>query len=211
MKNRTWNFIEQPENIKAIRTKWVFKTNYNGNGGIDKSKAGIDALGNTQRPGIDFDQTYAPVVQKKTMRMLFAIAAEMDWSIHQMDITAAYLSADLKETVYMDIPEGYDKAYHILREKFPDQFLKSFTTEDGFDCKLNKSIYGLHQSGLMWNKTIKSQGFTRSVADPCVHHEIEEGLIITLHVDDILISGRKKNIECMKKSSNIISNRSLGE
>ncbi|KAG5866338.1 hypothetical protein JTB14_031285 [Gonioctena quinquepunctata] len=50
--------------------------------------------------------TYAPVVQKKTMRMLFAIAAEMDWSTHQMDITAAYLSADLKDTVYMEIPEG---------------------------------------------------------------------------------------------------------
>ncbi|KAG5899395.1 hypothetical protein JTB14_020217 [Gonioctena quinquepunctata] len=111
IKNRTWNFIEQPENIKAIKTKWVFKTKYNENGGIEKFKARVVALGNTQRPGIDFDQTYAPVVQKKTMRMLFAIAAEMDWSIHQMDITAAYLSADLKDTVYMEIPEGYDKSY----------------------------------------------------------------------------------------------------
>ncbi|KAG5888791.1 hypothetical protein JTB14_007067 [Gonioctena quinquepunctata] len=137
LKNRTWNFIEQPENIKAIKTKWVFKTKYNEN--------------------------------------------------------------DLKETVYMEIPEGYDKVYHILREKFPYQFLKSFTREDGFVCKLNKNIYGLHQSGLMWNKTIdnfiKSQGFKRSVADPCVYHKFEEGLIITIYVDDILILGGKKNIE----------------
>ncbi|KAG5881366.1 hypothetical protein JTB14_005193 [Gonioctena quinquepunctata] len=74
--NRTWNFIEQPENIEAIKTKLVFKTKYNKNGGIEKFKARVVALGNTQIPGIDFDQTYAPVVQKKIMRMLFAIAAE---------------------------------------------------------------------------------------------------------------------------------------
>ncbi|KAG5879852.1 hypothetical protein JTB14_020141 [Gonioctena quinquepunctata] len=104
IKNRTWNFIEQPENIEAIKTKWVFEKKFNENGGIEKFKARVVALGNTQRPGIDFDQTYDPVVQKKTMRMLFAIAAEMDRSIHQMDITAAYLSADLRETVYMGIP-----------------------------------------------------------------------------------------------------------
>ncbi|KAG5871188.1 hypothetical protein JTB14_020154 [Gonioctena quinquepunctata] len=74
--NKSWNIVKIPGNRKIIRTQWVFKTKYNEYEGIERYRAKLVALGNTQMSGIEFDQKYASVVQKKTMRMLFAIAAD---------------------------------------------------------------------------------------------------------------------------------------
>jgi hypothetical protein len=80
-------------------------------------------------PGVDYNETFAPVVQLKTIRAILALAVEEDWEIQQMDIKGAYLNGDLKEEIYMNQPEGYNDGTAWL-------------------CGLIKTfVYGLKQSG----------------------------------------------------------------
>ena len=87
--------------------------------------------------GVDFQETFSPVIKLKSIYLLVAIAVEISLEIHQMDITATYLNGVLEDDVYMAQPEG--------------------CLEEGSDhlvCHLKKSLYGLPQSGRVWNISI---------------------------------------------------------
>ncbi len=99
-------------------------------------KARLVALGCRQLYGVDYFETFAPVVKFSTIRLLLALAATMDLECEQMDVVTAFLNGDLDENIYMEIPEG----------------LKSPGNE-GMVCKLLKSLYGLKQ--LLANGTLK--------------------------------------------------------
>jgi hypothetical protein len=132
------------------------------------------AKGFSQIPGVDFTDTFAPVVRLETFRTLMAIAARYRLNIHTMDVVGAYLNGKLDEIIYMEQPHGY---------------------EDGTNkvCKLLRPLYGLKQSGAIWNKKLNSEflnlGFTRLIADQCVYIRRNElGIvIIAVHVDDMTI------------------------
>lgn len=88
---------------KAIGSKWVFKKKLNTNGTIDKFKARLVALGNRQKNGIDYFDTYAPITRITTIRALIAIALIYKLVVHQIDVKTAFLNGDLEEKNIYDL------------------------------------------------------------------------------------------------------------
>ena len=132
------------------------------------------AKGCAQRPGLDYVETFSPVVQMETIRAILALIPTEGLKIQQMDIKGAYLNGILQEKVYMRQPEGF---------------------EDGTNqvCKLVKTLYGLKQSGREWNRELdtklKTFDFQRLRSDPCayVRRDADTTSIITVWVDDLLL------------------------
>ncbi|KAH9318743.1 hypothetical protein KI387_020512 [Taxus chinensis] len=107
MKNNTWQLVDLPPGKKPIGCRWIFKTKYKADGTIDKYKARLVAKGYAQKEGIDYEETFSPTTKIKMIRMIFALAAQFGWKVHQMDVKSAFLNGDLQEEVYMTQPEGY--------------------------------------------------------------------------------------------------------
>ena len=104
--NKTWELCDLPPDKNVISTKWVFKKKVDNEGKI-KYKARIVARGFTQRPGIDYQDTYSPVVRFTTLRILFAYAARHDLNIYHWDVDSAFLQGEVDEELYLEQPEGF--------------------------------------------------------------------------------------------------------
>lgn len=197
--NNTWTLVQLPHGKKVVRSKWIFKTKYNSDGELEKYKARLVARGFTQRYGIDYDETFSPVVRYGSVRLLLAIAAQNRLQIEQMDVHTAYLNADIPKNVeiFLSQPEGFDDG-------------------TGRVCKLKKSLYGLKQAGRLWNHTIdsvlKQFGLKRSLMDPCIYYANDLKLLVSIYVDDILIffSSKAKAIELKTTLSNHFKMSDLG-
>uniref|UniRef100_A0AAV1THK6 Reverse transcriptase Ty1/copia-type domain-containing protein n=1 Tax=Peronospora matthiolae TaxID=2874970 RepID=A0AAV1THK6_9STRA len=124
-----------PRGQGAIGTKWVFKIKRKADGSVEKYKARLVAKGFKQKYGIDYTETFSPVVKYVTLRMLIAITKYFDWPLDQLDVVTAFLYGVMKEKVYCVIPEGVEM-------------------DGDFDClELVKAIYGLKQASRVWNET----------------------------------------------------------
>lgn len=177
-----WDLVPRPENANVIGSRWVYAVKHQEDGS-PKYKARLVAQGFKQRPGVDYEDTYAPVIRKNSIRALMAIAVEMDLEVHHMDVKSAYLHSHLKEETYMEQPPSAEEA-----------------DTKAFVCKLKKSIYGLAQAGKDWNehasRVLLANGFTRSEHDPCVFYSAR--IIIGLYVDDKLIIGKSYDLPSVK-------------
>src|SRR5579859_5279262 len=147
------------------------------------------ARGFSQIYGVNYRDTYAPVVKLESIRILIAIAAIYGLEIHQMDVVTAFLAGELKEEIYMEQPEGYEM--------------------NGKDmvCRLIKSLYGLKQAPRVWNQKIrrylKSIGFNQTYSDPCVYVNKDTEVIIAMWVDDLIIFGKNMlSIQDLKAALN---------
>ncbi|CDZ96158.1 gag-pol polyprotein [Phaffia rhodozyma] len=98
-KHSVYTLVPRPANRNTVGCRAVLAEKKNTEGKVIRRKVRFVAQGFSQRPGVDFDETYAPVVKFATLRLLFAKAAEHDWDIHQMDVETAFLYGDLKEEV----------------------------------------------------------------------------------------------------------------
>ena len=106
-----WELDKLPEGQRPIGYKWIFKIKYNENRLIEKYKACLVAQGFSQQEGIDYKETFAPTVQKESLRIYLAIVTALDLELHQMDVIAAYLVGNIKaegQEIYMRIPKGVD-------------------------------------------------------------------------------------------------------
>jgi hypothetical protein len=92
--------------MNVVGCRWVHKLKTLANGGT-KEKSRLVAQGFTQVPGVDYEETYSPVVRYASLRALFALAAHHDWEVHHMDVKSAYLNGKLEETIYMEQPAGF--------------------------------------------------------------------------------------------------------
>ncbi len=203
LRNEVWEFTKRRPQAKTLQTKWAFKRKFNGNRKLARYRSRLVAMGNQQKPGIDYNLTYSPVVKTKTMRLLFAVAQEEEWEVDHVDVVAAYLTAPLEEEVYIEVPQGFIRLSHALRDKFKNVPKEKELSEGMYIIKIKKCMYGLHQSGRIWNeridKVLKNAGMQRCVADPCVYFHPGKPIIITVYVDDLLFFGKRREIDEAKK------------
>jgi len=105
--NDTWTLVPRPPGVNLVTGKWVFRHKFKADGTLDRYKARWVLRGFTQRPGVDYDETFSPVVKPATIRMVLTLALSRSWSIHQLDVKNAFLHRTLNETVYCVQPTGF--------------------------------------------------------------------------------------------------------
>ncbi|KAJ0808240.1 putative RNA-directed DNA polymerase [Helianthus annuus] len=188
LRNNTWEVVDLPKGRKPIGCKWIYKIKYKANGEVERYKARLVAKGYSQREGVDFGETFSPVVKMVTVRCVLSIAVQNGWTLFQLDVNNAFLYGAISEDVYMSLPEGY---YVEGKNKV---------------CKLVKSLYGLKQAPRKWNekltKVLLDVGFVQSVCDHSLYTLSKNSVFIILlvYVDDIVITGNS-NIEIEKVKS----------
>jgi len=202
--NNTWETAVLPPNRKAINAKWIFKTKRNANGEIVRYKARLVVKGCTQKKGLEYEETYAPVIRYNSLRYLFGLAARYDLDIDHLDVVTAFLQGDINEEIYVKIP--------VI-----NQDIKAVKQETIY--KLKKAVYGLKQGSRCWNlkldRVLTNLNFKRSTADPCVYqrNQGENILIIAIYVDDILIfsNNQKQKNDIKEKLKKEFKLKDLGE
>jgi hypothetical protein len=100
----TFEYTNLPEGRKVVTCKWVFSVKRNQWNEFECFKARLVARGFTQIFGIDYNETFAPVVKFTSLRVMFAVAAYYGLTIYQMDVVTAFLNAELDEEIYMSQP-----------------------------------------------------------------------------------------------------------
>ncbi|CAM8895100.1 unnamed protein product [Rhodiola kirilowii] len=156
---------------------------------IVRYKARLVAQGFSQRPGIDFEETYSPVMDGITFRYLISLAVHEKLNMHLMDVVTAYLYGSLDTQIYMRILEGF---------KMPEA--SSSKPRERYSVKLERSLYGLKQSGRMWYNRLKEylsqKGYVNDPLCPCVFiKKTTSGcVIIAVYVDDLNIIGTNEEI-----------------
>lgn len=176
-KNRTWDLVDLPQGAKAIGLKWIFKIKWNSDGNINKFKARLVAKGYVQQQGIDFDEVFAPVARLETIRLLINLAATNGWEVHHLDVKTAFLHGELKETLYVTQPEGFE-----------------IKGSEHKVYKLNKALYGLRQAPRAWNNKLNqilmSLEFFKCTKEPSVYRKTVKGEIpvVAVYVDDLFVT-----------------------
>lgn len=172
--NGTWEVADDATGHgHMVDCKWVYKLKLKPDGSVDKYKARLVARGFTQREGIDYEETFAPVLKFSTLRILIALATSLNLQMEQMDVVTAFLNGVLDEVIYMKPPPGY---------------------WEGRKLKLKKALYGLKQAGRKWyeklDEKLNELGFKRIQSDFGVYTkgELPNSLCtIAVYVDDIVI------------------------
>ena len=95
-----------PTNV-VVRCRWIYTLKFCPDGSMDRYKARLVAKDYTQTYGIDYFETFSPVGQMKSIRILFSVAINLSWPLIQMDVKNAFLYGYLQEEVYMEQPPGY--------------------------------------------------------------------------------------------------------
>ncbi len=174
--NQTWSVCNLPKDKKTIKTRWIFKVKSNSNNEPVRFKARLVAKGYNQEYGIDYEETFAPVVKQQSLRLLLAIAENENLIVHQIDISTAFLYGELEEDIYIEPPVGH-------REMI----------QKGQVLKLNKALYGLKQASRAWNKTLvdylKEFNLVQLKTDSCVF--VNNSLVLAIYVDDIVIMSKE--------------------
>lgn len=185
--NNTFSLVPLPEGRQTVGGRWVFalKEDEKGN---ETYKARYVAKGYSQVEGLDYSETFSPTANLTSLRVLMQLAAQHDLTLNQMDVKAAYLHAPIDCEIYMEQPEGFQ-----VKPKNGGQLV----------CKLNKSIYGLKQSGRNWNMMLHDfltkNEFVQSQADHCIYTKLsdKEKVILLVWVDDIVVAA--SNEMCLRE------------
>jgi Reverse transcriptase (RNA-dependent DNA polymerase) len=132
----TWTLVTRPKNVRVLPSKFVLKIKRTPDGSVDRYKSRLVALGCLQKES-DYDETFSPVVDFATVRTALTRAVYAQEMIHHIDVAGAFLYGDLKETLYMSLPQGFE-------------------TGDNQVCLLKKSLYGLKPAPRVWHQHLKA-------------------------------------------------------
>lgn len=182
-KNQTWELVERPEGRKVIGVKWVFKTKFNADCSINKYKARLVVKGYAQIYGVDYSETFAPVARLDTIRFLLAVSAQKSWKVFHLDVKSAFLNGVLQEEIFVEQPKGFEKQ-----------------GEEHKVYLLKKALYGLKQAPRAWYSKIDahllSLGFVKSLSEATLYvkHKDNDILILSLYVDDLLVTGNNTRL-----------------
>ena len=166
-----------------IGYKLIFTQKLDSQGRVLRYKVRLVAQGFTQRPGIDYDQTYSPVMDTVSFRYLLALAVQFSLKIYLLDVVTAYLHGNLDTKLHLTPPPGFLKS-------IPTPKPGKFTGLSNY-----KALYGLKQSGRAWYhhlcNFLISQGFIHNNTLPCIFtYTSEVGFVIlAVYVDDLNILG----------------------
>lgn len=172
-RDHTWTLVKREPGMNVLPSMYVFNMKSTG------PKARIVAKGYRQVHGVDYGETYAPVVKFTSVCVMLAIVAVQDLELHQMDVVTAFLHWDVDKHIYMSVPQGFRN-----------------TQQPNVVCKLRKALYGLKQAPRLWHAKINTflldrLKFMSSPNDPCLYvkHSTWSIIFIALYVDDLLIAG----------------------
>jgi hypothetical protein len=181
LENGTWELVKLPPGRKAIGSKWVFKVKRNPDGTVERYKARLVAKGFGQRPGIDFDETFAPTTKWAALCAILALAALEDLELESIDISNAYLNGELHDVnVYMQQPDGFSER------------------DSTWVARLLKGLYGLKQGSREWfhrlEEVLVELAFARIRSDSLVFIWEKDGVkvIVPMFVDDITLAFKSK-------------------
>ncbi|GLT33974.1 hypothetical protein SLA2020_085240 [Shorea laevis] len=176
LRNKTWVLVPCPPHANVVGSKWVYRIKHKADGSVERLKARLVAQGYTQQPGIDYDDTFSPVVKPVTIRTVLTLVIMRSWPIHQLDVKNAFLNGYLSKMVYMAQPPGFVDQSH------PDHV-----------CQLQRAIYGLKQAPRAWFQRFASylfsRGFIQAKSDWSMFVYHSAGMMaVFLYVDDIIIT-----------------------
>jgi hypothetical protein len=177
LQNDTWQLVPRPHGANIVSGKWVFRQKFHSDGSLARYKARWVCRGFSQQHGIDYDETFSPVVKPSTIRTVLSLAISSSWPIHQLDVKNAFLHGSLNETVYCQQPLGFEN---------PDL--------PNHVCLLQKSLYGLKQAPRAWfqrfSTFIQTIGFVPSLSDSSlfVYNHNSQTSYLLLYVDDIVLT-----------------------
>jgi hypothetical protein len=174
IRNKTWTLCNLPPGKNCISSKWVFKVKLDGNNNIERYKCQIVARGFSQVAGLDFDETFAPVVRIESVCCLLAYVAFSGLHLLYIDCKTAFLNGESDVELYIEQPEGF------VDQRYPYKVLR-----------LNMSLYGLKQAPRIWYlllcSIIISFGFIALESDPSIYVNRHTRVIVAVYVDDILV------------------------
>jgi hypothetical protein len=176
LRNQTWTLKPLPPGGSLIKCRWVLTIKPGVRGTEPRYKARLVAKGYSQRYGIDYEETFAPVAKQDTLRLILSFVAVYDLEMRQLDIKTAFLYGELEEELYLEQPEGFVTA-----------------GQENLVCHLHKCLYGLKQASRVWNRHfdafLRKFGLIPSESDPCLYHRHhkEEFTMVIIWVDDGLV------------------------
>jgi hypothetical protein len=175
--NGTWELVPRPHGSNVVTNKWVIAHKLRAAGILDRYKAHWVLRGFTQRPGVDYDETFSPVVKPATVHKVLATAVSRDWFIQQLNVKNAFLHDTLFETVFCYQPTSFADLAH------PDLV-----------CRLCKSLYGLKKAPQAWYNRfatyLTTLWFIEAKSDTSlfIFHRGSNTVYLLLYVDDIILT-----------------------
>ena len=175
----SWEIVDRKPSMNVLPSTWAFKCKRFPDGSVRKLKARFCVRGDKQKEGVDYFETYAPVVSWETIRMLLVLSIKLGLKTKQVDYTAAFVQSTIKEEVYVELPKGFpQKGNKVL--------------------KLLRCLYGLKQAPRNWFLHLKEKleacHLVQSKSDPCLF--LGRDIICIVWVDDcIFFSPKEKYID----------------
>jgi hypothetical protein len=175
--NGTWELIPRPQGSNVVTGKWVFTHKLRVDGTLDRYKAHWVIRGFTQRPRVDYDETFNPVVKPATVCTVLTTAVSHDWPIQQLDVKNAFLHGTLSKTVFCCQPTSFIDPTH------PDLV-----------CRLHKSLYGLKKAPRAWYNRfatyLTTLGFIEAKSNTSlfIFRHGSDMVYLLLYVNDIILT-----------------------
>ena len=172
----TWSVVPRSdaESHNILPSTWAFKKKRYPDGRARKFKARFCCRGDRQLEGVDYFETYAPTVGWSTIRLLLTMTLANGWATRQVDYTNAFAQADIKETVFVELPRDY-----------------AASNSGDYVLKLKKSLYGLKQAPKTFFDHLRTglieRGFQQSAVDPCLF--MKDAMLCVVYVDDTIFAG----------------------
>jgi hypothetical protein len=161
----------------------VWKNKEGQKGEVVRNKSRLVAQGYSQKEGIDYEETFAPVSRLEAIRILLAFSVAKEFKLHQMDVKSAFLNGVLEEEVFVRQPPGLES------EKYPHRVYK-----------LRKALYGLKQAPIAWYSRLRGflfeRGFKMGKVDQTLFllRQGKDILIVQVYVDDIVFGGSSNSL-----------------
>ena len=177
LKNQTWELIPSYLAQNIVGCKWVFRIKRLTDGSVDWYKAHLVAKGFHQVPGVDYGETFSPMIKPTTVCTVLSLIVSKGWVLRQFDVQNAFLHGNLYGDFYMSQPQGFS------HPQFPNHV-----------CKLKKALYGLKQSPRAWFSCLSSWlialGFhgSRSDSSLFIYHSAAVTIYFLIYVDDLIVT-----------------------